>query len=578
MNANPELDDLLARVAAIEDRSAERLRAAAMEQLSPARPGTGDAPAEPTVGFSPFAPATVIASGAIDWAALASGLVAAPTIALGASAAEGVAQKLIRADATIAAFDATAPTASAVGDAAAVGAVAFAARRDHRHGREAFAVPAIALGTAAAAGVATTPIRSDATVVAFDATAPVTQAFGDAAAVGAAAVAARRDHRHGMPANPVSFATPAIALGTAAAAGVAGTVIRSDATIVAFDATAPTTQALGDAAAAGAAAVAARRDHRHGMPALSAAVPLASAVAGAVGSGVPSSREDHVHPAGAASQASRDAAAGAADYVARIRLGADTTYRASLGLDASDRGALEFGPGGTAARDVSLYRSAADILKTDDSLEVVLGAAFGGEAAASNQVRVGAALTSGVIVLNDTAFGLRIFQTGDTQPRVALTNGGSIQLGAGGATAPDVALYRAAANVLRSDDAISSVRGAATDLALQALVGGDTAGRLNISAAGALQWSSGAAAADVVMSRGAVDRLDLATGDSLNIVSGALMVAATNVVGTRKTGWGAPTGTATRTTFATSTVTTAQLAERVKALIDDLTTHGLIGA
>lgn len=49
------------------------------------------------------------------------------------------------------------------------------------------------------------------------------------------------------------------------------------------------------------------------------------------------------------------------------------------------------------------------------------------------------------------------------------------------------------------------------------------------------------------------------------------------VVAARVTGWGAPTGTATRTTFATSTVTTEELAQRVKALIDDLTTHGLIG-
>jgi len=46
----------------------------------------------------------------------------------------------------------------------------------------------------------------------------------------------------------------------------------------------------------------------------------------------------------------------------------------------------------------------------------------------------------------------------------------------------------------------------------------------------------------------------------------------------RPAGWGAPTGTATRTTFATSTVTLPQLAERVKALLDDLTTVGLIGA
>lgn len=50
------------------------------------------------------------------------------------------------------------------------------------------------------------------------------------------------------------------------------------------------------------------------------------------------------------------------------------------------------------------------------------------------------------------------------------------------------------------------------------------------------------------------------------------------VVTNRKTGWTAATGTATRTAFATGSVTTAQLAERVKALLDDLIGHGLIGA
>jgi hypothetical protein len=44
------------------------------------------------------------------------------------------------------------------------------------------------------------------------------------------------------------------------------------------------------------------------------------------------------------------------------------------------------------------------------------------------------------------------------------------------------------------------------------------------------------------------------------------------------TGWGAPTGTATRSTFATGSVTLPQLAERVKALIDDLTMQGRIGS
>jgi hypothetical protein len=58
-------------------------------------------------------------------------------------------------------------------------------------------------------------------------------------------------------------------------------------------------------------------------------------------------------------------------------------------------------------------------------------------------------------------------------------------------------------------------------------------------------------------------------------------VASVQVVGARKTGWATATGTPTRTTFATGSVTLPQLAERVKALIDDLHAtagHGLIGA
>jgi hypothetical protein len=45
----------------------------------------------------------------------------------------------------------------------------------------------------------------------------------------------------------------------------------------------------------------------------------------------------------------------------------------------------------------------------------------------------------------------------------------------------------------------------------------------------------------------------------------------------KRTGWGAATGTATRSTFLTSSVTLPVLAEHVKALIDDLIAYGLIG-
>lgn len=45
----------------------------------------------------------------------------------------------------------------------------------------------------------------------FDATAPSTQAFGDSAATGSATVAARRDHKHAMPAAPTNATTCTIA-------------------------------------------------------------------------------------------------------------------------------------------------------------------------------------------------------------------------------------------------------------------------------------------------------------------------------------------------------------------------------
>ncbi len=67
-----------------------------------------------------------------------------------------------------------------------------------------FGIPAITLGTTAAAGSIAEAIRRDSQVIAFDATVPTTQAFGDSAATGSVAFAARRDHKHAMPATPVT--------------------------------------------------------------------------------------------------------------------------------------------------------------------------------------------------------------------------------------------------------------------------------------------------------------------------------------------------------------------------------------
>lgn len=93
-----------------------------------------------------------------------------------------------------------------------------------------------------------------------------------------------------------AFATNTIALGTAATAGVATTLIRSDATIAAFDATVPTTITAGAAAAAGSAAFAARRDHTHGMFNFGNVTAQTSFGASSNnGAASTMSRSDHVH-------------------------------------------------------------------------------------------------------------------------------------------------------------------------------------------------------------------------------------------------------------------------------------------
>ncbi len=67
-----------------------------------------------------------------------------------------------------------------------------------------YGTPALTLGTANSSGSTSEAIKRDSTILAFDATAPSTQAFGDTAAAGSATVAARRDHKHAMPATPVT--------------------------------------------------------------------------------------------------------------------------------------------------------------------------------------------------------------------------------------------------------------------------------------------------------------------------------------------------------------------------------------
>jgi hypothetical protein len=154
--------------------------------------------------------------------------------------------------------------------------------------------------------------------------------FGAASNNGAASTASRSDHVHGTPAHgagqhvvgtEITVAAPAIVLGTAAAAGAAASLIRSDATILAFDVTVPSTSSVGQAAAVGSATVAARRDHVHGREAFGTTQNgTAFGTSFADGAATTLARGDHQHgtPAHAAAAHSAiklsDLAAATADY------------------------------------------------------------------------------------------------------------------------------------------------------------------------------------------------------------------------------------------------------------------------
>lgn len=96
---------------------------------------------------------------------------------------------------------------------------------------------------------------------------------------------------------------------------------------------------------------------------------------------------------------------------------------------------------------------------------------------------------------------------------------------------------------------------------------------LNLQVGGSVSGGGGTAGLGVGTPATGTGNID-ASG---SVKASFFSVGSNQVVSARRTGWTTPTGTASRATFATSTVTVSQLAERVKALIDDLVAHGLIG-
>lgn len=248
--------------------------------------------------------------------------------------------------------------------------------------------------------------------------------------------------------------------------------------------------------------------------------------------------------------------------------------------------------------DTNLYRSAADTLKTDDSLHVAtnLGVGTVPDTNYRGWLRQNTTHTTGVGAWSlyaqqnwtgtddCTAYisaGVARIYT-DLAAGKTLTNGavegiaalsGIVQLGGDGTYATSTAgvlgyivkTGTGNANLVRAFVARSPNMVAGT---VNSSVG------LDLNA----QKVTGVTTGYGIYQRGATD---------LNYFAGSVTLggSASSVIGfygaagtTRPTGWAAATGTATRTTFATGTATVTQLAERLKALTDDLIALGLIGA
>jgi hypothetical protein len=201
-------------------------------------------------------------------------------------------------------------------------------------------------------------------------------------------------------------------------------------------------------------------------------------------------------------------------FIARSSVGVYPTLVTRQSVDAFDRysldnnGAMIWG-GGSGTGDTNLYRSAANVLKTDDQFHAVGSLYAGWNAAASSYVLQ--ALDTGMVAL----------------PIQGVTGG--LLLGG------DTNLYRSAANLLATDDSFrtggtfDSLHATAGAAILQAAVSGEASYRFVIDQNGSLSWGSGAVAQDTNLYRVAANHLK--TDDTFEAVGDVRVGASLNMLG-----------------------------------------------
>lgn len=103
---------------------------------------------------------------------------------------------------------------------------------------------------------------------------------------------------------------------------------------------------------------------------------------------------------------------------------------------------------------------------------------------------VAAVETDEVTVAGATLISTKLL-VADAEPAFRIMGDGKQEWGAGGATTPDVSLYRYSANILGLDDRLLVNRGVVTDVALDARINAEASARFQVEAGGTIRWGPG---------------------------------------------------------------------------------------
>lgn len=241
------------------------------------------------------------------------------------------------------------------------------------------------------------------------------------------------------------------------------------------------------------------------------------------GQGADEGGELQLHGAAAHSDWSID------NYQGNVRMFVGATEYIRLGLTklSVNPGLIELGT--VNAADVNIYRLAANVLATDDALALGGGGPYLRKGALSRELQYDAngATAASRFTIQATAgqeASVRLWEAGDTNARSILSKT-TLEFGPGGATAPDTILSRAAAAVLRAEDAaIRSRRTNTTDEAFGAHEIASSTLRFKILADGSFQWANTSSSIDISLARQSyASKALLSLGDPAGAKGGAVL-------------------------------------------------------